>query len=323
MSGWILIIFLLLLGGLISAFGDLVGTKIGKARFSILKLRPKRTAIVITIITGGLISASSLSLMLLVNRQLRVGLFRLDDLQKKLQESRKLLVPLQAERKKLEGNIILKEQELKQLERNIIALRSGQVVISSGQSLIISEINPDKRVNIDLQIENILRNANLLTQKKVIPSIREPRNIILLRKNHIDELKKTIKNGGEWVVNIKSVRNVLKGENFVYAFPELIENKLIVLKNEIITKTVIEDNENNSKEIRNKINLLLASTLAETKRRGSLINEIKLKSDSVKKLQAFLKQNKGFDFKLEAVSLRDSKTAQSVIVEIKVSKLLK
>tara|TARA_Y100001978_G_C23700289_1_gene440409 strand:- start:1575 stop:2546 length:972 start_codon:yes stop_codon:yes gene_type:complete len=322
-SGWILIIFLLLLGGLISAFGDLVGTKIGKARFSILKLRPKRTAIVITIITGGLISASSLSLMLLVNRQLRVGLFRLDDLQKKLQESRKLLVPLQAERKKLEGNIILKEQELKQLERNIIALRSGQVVISSGQSLIISEINPDKRVNIDLQIENILRNANLLTQKKVIPSIREPRNIILLRKNHIDELKKTIKNGGEWVVNIKSVRNVLKGENFVYAFPELIENKLIVLKNEIITKTVIEDNENNSKEIRNKINLLLASTLAETKRRGSLINEIKLKSDSVKKLQAFLKQNKGFDFKLEAVSLRDSKTAQSVIVEIKFSKLLK
>ncbi len=323
MSGWILIIFLLLLGGLISAFGDLVGTKIGKARFSILKLRPKRTAIVITIITGGLISASSLSLMLLVNRQLRVGLFRLDDLQKKLQESRKLLVPLQAERKKLEGNIILKEQELKQLERNIIALRSGQVVISSGQSLIISEINPDKRINIDLQIENILRNANVLTQKKVIPSIREPRNIILLRKNHIDELKKTIKNGGEWVVNIKSVRNVLKGENFVYAFPELIENKLIVLKNEIITKTVIEDNENNSKEIRNKINLLLASTLAETKRRGSLINEIKLKSDSVKKLQAFLKQNKGFDFKLEAVSLRDSKTAQSVIVEIKVSKLLK
>tara|TARA_Y100000589_G_C27181567_1_gene641016 strand:+ start:627 stop:1598 length:972 start_codon:yes stop_codon:yes gene_type:complete len=322
-SGWILIIFLLLLGGLISAFGDLVGTKIGKARFSILKLRPKRTAIVITIITGGLISASSLSLMLLVNRQLRVGLFRLDDLQKKLQESRKLLVPLQAERKKLEGNIILKEQELKQLERNIIALRSGQVVISSGQSLIISEINPDKRINIDLQIENILRNANVLTQKKVIPSIREPRNIILLRKNHIDELKKTIKNGGEWVVNIKSVRNVLKGENFVYAFPELIENKLIVLKNEIITKTVIEDNENNSKEIRNKINLLLASTLAETKRRGSLINEIKLKSDSVKKLQAFLKQNKGFDFKLEAVSLRDSKTAQSVIVEIKVSKLLK
>jgi len=41
---WILIVFLILLGGLIAPFGDILGTKIGKARFSILKLRPKKTA---------------------------------------------------------------------------------------------------------------------------------------------------------------------------------------------------------------------------------------------------------------------------------------
>ena len=49
---WILIVFLILLGGLIAPFGDILGTKIGKARFSILKLRPKKTATIITIITG-------------------------------------------------------------------------------------------------------------------------------------------------------------------------------------------------------------------------------------------------------------------------------
>ena len=318
MSGWLLIIFLLLLGGLISAFGDLLGTTIGKARFSILKLRPRRTATLITIITGSLISASSLSLMLLVNRQLRVGLFRLDDLQKKLQESRRILTPLKQEREKLEGKIFQKEKELKQLERNIIALRSGQVVISSGQSLIISEINPDKRFSLDSQIENIIKNANRLTQKKVIPNIKEPRNVLLLRKNHIDELKKTIRNGGDWIINIKSVRNVLKGENYVYAFPEISENKVIVLKGEIISKIVLTDKENNTNEIRKKVNLLLASTLAETKRRGSLVNEIKLRSDSVKKLRDFLSLNKGNEFELEAISIRDSKTAQPVIVELKV-----
>ena len=48
---WILIVFLIFLGGLIAPFGDLLGTKIGKARFSILKLRPKKTATIITIIT--------------------------------------------------------------------------------------------------------------------------------------------------------------------------------------------------------------------------------------------------------------------------------
>ena len=95
MSGWLFIIFLLLLGGLISTLGDLLGSKIGKARFSVLKLRPKKTAILINILTGSLISASSLSLMILVNRQLRIGLFRLGDLQKKLQESKQILIPLQ------------------------------------------------------------------------------------------------------------------------------------------------------------------------------------------------------------------------------------
>jgi len=321
-SGWLLIIFLLLLGGLISSFGDLLGTKIGKARFSIFKLRPRKTATLITIITGSLISASSISLILLVNSQLRVGLFRLGDLQKKLQESRQLLLSLKSERETLEDKINQKETELTKLERNILALRSGKVVISSGQSIFIAEIDTDKRLKVDLQIQNIIKNANRFTQEQVIPNVKEPRSILLIRQNHIDELKKTIRTGGDWVINIKSVRNVLKGENYVYAFPELIENKIIVLKDEIISKTSLSNTENNIKDVRNTINLLLASSLAEAKRRGSLINEIKLKSDSLKKLQVFIEKNKGFDFEFEVVSLRDSKTAQSIIVELKVSKLL-
>jgi len=316
-SGWLLIIFLLLLGGLISTFGDLVGTKIGKARFSILKLRPKKTATLITILTGSLISATSLSLMILVNRQLRVGLFRLGDLQKKLQESRQLLIPLKEEREKLENKINIKESELKQLERNIIALRSGQVVISSGQSLIISEISANRKVNLETQLAKIIQNANRLTQKIVIPEIKEPMSILLLRKNHIEELGKTIIKGGDWVINIKSVRNVLKGENYVYAFPEITENKVIVLKDEIISKILLTSKEKNINEVQNKINLLLASTLAETKRRGSLVNEIKLKSESVEKLRVFLNRYKEVDLELEAVSLRKSKTAQPVVVELK------
>jgi len=321
-SGWLLIIFLLLLGGLISSLGDLLGTKIGKARFSIFKLRPRKTATLITIITGSLISFSSISLILLVNSQLRVGLFRLGDLQKKLQESRKLLLSLKSERETLEDKIINKERELTKLERNIIALRSGKVVISSGQSIFFSEIDTDKRLKIDLQIQSIIKTANRLTQKQVIPQVKEPRRILLLRKNHIDELQKTIRNGGDWVVNIKSVGNVLEGENYVYAFPELIENKTIVLKDEIISKTSLINTEDNIKDLRNTINLLLASSLAEAKRRGSLINEIKLKSDSVKKLQVFIEKNKGFDFEFKVISLRDSKTAQPIIVELKGSKLL-
>ena len=37
------------------------------------------------------------------------------------------------------------------------------------------------------------------------------------------------------MINIKSVET-LSGENFVYAFPEITENKIIVSKGEVISK---------------------------------------------------------------------------------------
>ena len=319
MSGWLLIIFLLLLGGLISTLGDILGSRIGKARFSILKLRPKKTAILITILTGSFISASSLSLMLMVNRQLRVGLFRLGDLQKQLQKSRQVLIPLKEERKKLENKIKDKEKELTQLETNIIALRSGKVVISSGQSLFIAEINPTNRNTIGAQIENIIINANRYTFRIVKPKSKEIKNLLLLRKNHIEELQKKVEKGGSWVINIKSVRNVISGENFVYAFPEITENKIIVSKGEVITKINFKQEDFNNKVLGDKINLLLSSSLAEMKRRGSLTNEIKLRGDSLKKVRDFLIKNNKTNFELEAVSLKSSKTAQAVIVELNVN----
>ena len=68
---WILIVFLIFLGGLIAPFGDLLGTKVGKTRFSILKLRPKKTATIVTIITGGFISSISIGLLILVSEEFR------------------------------------------------------------------------------------------------------------------------------------------------------------------------------------------------------------------------------------------------------------
>ena len=88
MTGWLLILILLVLGGVLSTLGDRLGSRVGKARLSLLGLRPRSTAVVITVLTGSLISALSLGLLLLVSRQLRVGLFELNALQDKLRNSR-------------------------------------------------------------------------------------------------------------------------------------------------------------------------------------------------------------------------------------------
>ncbi len=97
MSGWLLILALLLLGGVLSTLGDRLGSRVGKARLSLFRLRPRNTAVVITALTGALISAVSLGLMLLVSERLRVGLFELDQIEQRLRDSRSALARSQAE----------------------------------------------------------------------------------------------------------------------------------------------------------------------------------------------------------------------------------
>ena len=215
----------------------------------------------------------------------------------------------------------IKETELKKLESSLFALRSGKVVIRSGQSLFIAEITSANEQDVRSQIEKIIINANRYTHNVVNPKKREIRNLLFIRKNHVDELQKIISKGGNWVINIKSVRNVLSGENFVYAFPEITENKVIVRKGEKITKIVFNKDDFSRKDFGDKINLLLSSSLAEMKRRGSLANEIKLKSDSIKELREFFNKNDKTNFELEAISLKNSKTAQPVIVELNINYL--
>ncbi|MBD2104652.1 DUF3084 domain-containing protein [Leptolyngbya sp. FACHB-261] len=88
MTGYILVLVVLILGGVIATLGDRIGTRVGKARLSLFNLRPKKTAVLITIITGVLISGSTLLLLFLTDRQLRTGLFQLGQIQEQLRNAR-------------------------------------------------------------------------------------------------------------------------------------------------------------------------------------------------------------------------------------------
>ena len=317
---WILIVFLILLGGLIAPFGDLLGTKIGKARFSILKLRPKKTATIITIITGGFISSISIGLLILVSEEFRQRLFvDIPLLQKTLDESKKALLPLQEEQKKLEGKIIQKEKELNLLKNNINEFRRGNIVIKRGQTIFIAEINSSSNIKSDLT--KIYSEADKFVRKIVIPSNKESKNILLWRPSDISEIEAVTSKGGNWIILIKSATNVLKGDNYVFVAPDLLENKFIVRKGDVIKSYVLGKSDLNIKSINLKIKSLLRETRDELKSKGSQASEISTSGNFVKKVRDFLKNNENVNFKLEVVSLRDSKTAEPIVVEINILKI--
>ncbi|MBP5093251.1 MAG: DUF3084 domain-containing protein [Abditibacteriota bacterium] len=62
---------LFILSGLIAYLGDLLGRRLGKKRLSVFGLRPKSTAIMITVLTGILISALAFALFFAMNRDFR------------------------------------------------------------------------------------------------------------------------------------------------------------------------------------------------------------------------------------------------------------
>ena len=317
---WILIVFLILLGGLIAPFGDLLGTKIGKARFSILKLRPKKTATIVTIITGGFISAISIGLLLLVSEEFRQRLFvDIPFLQKTLDESKKALVPLQEERKKLEEKINNKEKELNKLKIDVKEFRRGNVVFKRGQTLFIAKVSSNQNIKLDL--EKIYNSADRYVQKIVMPSKKEVKNILLWRTNDISDIEGITSKEGSWIILIKSATNVLRGDNFVFVYPELLPDRIIVSRGEVITSEIIEKNGLAYKNINSKIKTLLQKTRDKIKSRGSIVKEITTRGDFIKKIRDSLNTNQNNKYRLEVVSLKDSKTADPIIVELNIIKL--
>ena len=84
MDGYILILAIIVLGGVIATLGDRIGSRVGKARLSLFNLRPKKTAILVTILTGSIISASTMGILLAASRQFRDGVFRIGEIQRQL-----------------------------------------------------------------------------------------------------------------------------------------------------------------------------------------------------------------------------------------------
>ena len=147
MSGWLLILALLVLGGILSTLGDRLGSRVGKARLSLFNMRPRRTAVVITVLTGSLISALSLGLMLLVSRQLRVGLFELDALQARLKTSREQLLASQQERQKarsetgrIEAELTIARERANTLRKELEPLQTQRDKLESDRERLSRDI---------------------------------------------------------------------------------------------------------------------------------------------------------------------------------------
>lgn len=84
MYGVVLIAVLAVMGGVIAYIGDKLGSKVGKRKLTIFGLRPKHTSILVTIVTGIIIAATTLAVMASVSKDVRTALFGMGELKAQL-----------------------------------------------------------------------------------------------------------------------------------------------------------------------------------------------------------------------------------------------
>src|SRR5690606_7190443 len=126
-----LVCFLVVLGGLIAYFGDIVGMRVGKGRFSLFGLRPKHSSVIVTVATGAVIAAVSLAVISLASQPVQTALFRLEEIQAELAQTSEALRASEEELEALKATLdqaaaglgkLRREKE--QLEREVEAARA-------------------------------------------------------------------------------------------------------------------------------------------------------------------------------------------------------
>ena len=164
-SGYLLIGAMLILGGIIAVSGDRIGTRVGKARLSLFKLRPRQTATLVTIIAGTTIAASVLTLIFGASEQLRIGVFDLQKIQRKLSDTRE--------------NLARALEQKDRVQRELEVSRSEQLAAKN----LLSGINNSLK---DEVLKQSVATQNFKNTKQQLESVSSQRNDLVAEVTEID-----------------------------------------------------------------------------------------------------------------------------------------
>jgi uncharacterized protein (DUF3084 family) len=155
--GFYIIAAVAIIGGFIAYLGDRVGMRVGKKRMTVFGLRPKYTSIIVAIVTGILIAASTLVLLAIVSKDVRTALFHLHQIQvdlavkqgkvieltsqvnQKEKEVQRLIKNYQQNEKELARVSIQRQKMQKELELAITQYQEAQSKLHSKEGELIEK----------------------------------------------------------------------------------------------------------------------------------------------------------------------------------------
>ena len=190
MYGITLILVLAVVGGVIAFIGDRLGTRIGKKKLSIFGLRPRHTAVVVTIFTGICITPVTFGIMAAVSENVRTALFGMERLNDMIADTRAALdftsselSRAQTAQEKASADLKKSEEEISRLEGEQEDLRAESDRLSAGNRALMMEKEGLISLNGRLSSENAVLLADIDALGIRANELRD--NILNLREGNI------------------------------------------------------------------------------------------------------------------------------------------
>jgi uncharacterized protein (DUF3084 family) len=248
-----IVLLLLVIGGAIAYIGNYVGKYIGKRRLTIFNLRPRHTAMTVTVVSGVLIALLTLGVLLVVSQDARTAFLGLDRLKSQIGEKSRELSSANERLKKLNDELALKLAEQKTLEtkltgarteigqlnkakqklsREVTVTRQGEMVFKKGEVITLSLIKagPEKS-KLEAGLRQILASADANLRSY---GIRRDQPLVTVAPEDFEQTVYSLLGQEKvFVVKLIALRNTLWGEEVPAQF-DVIENKLVFRKDEEI-----------------------------------------------------------------------------------------
>ncbi|MGL4883745.1 MAG: DUF3084 domain-containing protein, partial [Waterburya sp.] len=288
-SGYILIAAIFLLGGIIAAFGDRLGTKIGKARLRLFNLRPRQTAMMITVITGMLISALTLGILFGLSGSLRRGIFELDDILK--------------EKRDIEGQLAQVRQEKQQVEQQLTQVRDEQNLAAKNLEAINLNFKESKQ-----QLTRISRQAKKLRG--------ELNNLLAERAKRLGQVNQLQQQSQELQSQLQQREQKINEQDQILAEKE---NRLQDLeKQQAILQTQVQERDQSIARLDQEIAAAETSLKLRTKRLQNLESYLNSLSEDVaileKSYQELRQQNQ--ELREKQIAIVKGQVLSSAVVRI-------
>lgn len=256
-----IIVLLVLVGGVVAYIGNLVGKSIGKRRLTIFNLRPRHTAMAITVVSGSVIALVTFLIVITISQDARTAILGLEKLKAQVDQknveiktANQALVQLNKElgekrdqQQALEENLTKARNEISSLQlvreklaKEIKTTRQGQVLFKNGDliSLSLIQAGPD-RAKLAEGLKRIIASADLSLRAM---GIKTHGGVVAVAADDFDAALDELAGKNDfYIVKLVAGRNVLWGEKVPASF-DFEQNRKIYSAGEEIGQREIPAN---------------------------------------------------------------------------------